>query len=104
MIIANPRPLLKAVAFYELRSRWIQIDHINVLEKLFIHLFLPSLSLSAVAINGISFFLKIYFFIHERQRERHRQRDKQAPCREPNVGLDPRAQDHALGERQVLNC
>ena len=22
--------------------------------------------------------------------QRHRQREKQAPCREPNVGLDPR--------------
>ena len=96
MIIANPRPLLKAVAFYELRSRWIQIDHINVLEKLFIHLFLPSLSLSAVAINGISFFLKIYFFIHERQRERHRQRKKQDPHREPDVGLHLGSLDYAL--------
>ena len=31
-------------------------------------------------------------FIHERQRERgrdKRQREKQAPCREPDVGLDP---------------
>ena len=23
-------------------------------------------------------------------RQRHREREKQAPCREPNVGLDPR--------------
>ena len=32
----------------------------------------------------------IYLFIHKRHREggRHRQRKKQAPCREPNVGLD----------------
>ena len=29
---------------------------------------------------------KSYVFIHER----HRQREKQAPCREPDVGLDPR--------------
>ncbi|XP_072633665.1 thiamine pyrophosphokinase 1 isoform X3 [Canis lupus baileyi] len=30
-------------------------------------------------------------FIHERERERERdgQKEKQAPCREPNVGLDP---------------
>ena len=32
-------------------------------------------------------------FIHGRYREkvrqRHRQREKQAPCREPDVGLDP---------------
>ena len=25
----------------------------------------------------------------ERERGRHRQREKQAPCREPDVGLDP---------------
>ena len=25
-----------------------------------------------------------------RERQRHRQREKQAPCREPDVGLDPR--------------
>ena len=29
----------------------------------------------------------IYLFMIERQR--HRQREKQAPCREPDVGLDP---------------
>ena len=36
------------------------------------------------------FFLKI-LFIHERERERqtYRQREKQAPCREPDLGLDP---------------
>ena len=34
---------------------------------------------------------KIYLFIHDRhiERWRHRQREKQAPCREPDVGLDP---------------
>ena len=25
----------------------------------------------------------------QRERQRHRRREKQAPCREPNVGLDP---------------
>ena len=25
----------------------------------------------------------------QRERQRHRKREKQAPCREPNVGLDP---------------
>ena len=25
----------------------------------------------------------------EREKQRHRQREKQAPCREPDVGLDP---------------
>ena len=34
------------------------------------------------------FFLRFYLFIHDREKER--QREKQAPCREPEVGLDPR--------------
>ena len=33
----------------------------------------------------------------ERSRDAYRQREKQAPCREPNVGLNPGLQDHALG-------
>ena len=40
----------------------------------------------------VSFFLRfIYSFIQRewRERQRHRRREKQAPCREPNVGLDP---------------
>ena len=37
--------------------------------------------------------LRFYLFIHER----HRQREKQAPCREPDVGLDPEIPDHTLG-------
>ena len=28
--------------------------------------------------------------MREKERQRHRQREKQAPCREPDVGLDPR--------------
>ena len=38
------------------------------------------------------FFLRFYLSIHERhtERQRHRQGEKQAPCEEPNVGLDPR--------------
>ena len=38
------------------------------------------------------FFLRFYLFIHETHRERKRGRDteeKQAPCRELDVGLDP---------------
>ena len=35
---------------------------------------------------------RFYLFIHERNRERqrHRQWEKQAPCRDPDVGLDHR--------------
>ena len=28
--------------------------------------------------------------MRDRERQKHRQREMQAPCREPNVGLDPR--------------
>ena len=35
-------------------------------------------------------FLRFYLFIHERhtERQKHREREKQAPCREPHEGLD----------------
>ena len=36
------------------------------------------------------FFKRFYLFMRHTQRGRHRQREKQAPCREPDVGLDPR--------------
>ena len=38
------------------------------------------------------FFLRFNLFVHETHRERqgHRQREKQAPCGEPDVELDPR--------------
>ena len=36
-----------------------------------------------------------------RERERCRQK-KQAPCKEPDVGLDPEFQDHTLGRKQAL--
>ena len=31
----------------------------------------------------------IYSWETQKERRRHREREKQAPCREPNVGLDP---------------
>ena len=33
----------------------------------------------------------------ERKRQRHRQREKQAPCRDPNMGLDPRSPGSSPG-------
>ena len=39
----------------------------------------------------------------ERERQRCRQREKQAPGRKPNVGLDPKTTDLALSQGQVLN-
>ena len=46
-------------------------------------------------------FLKdfIYLWDTEREAQRHRQREKQAPCRDPDVGLNPGSQDQALGWR-----
>ena len=49
--------------------------------------------------------LFIYSWETQRKRQRHRQREeKQAPCREPDVGLDPRSQDYTLSQKQTLNC
>ena len=38
-----------------------------------------------------------------KERQSHRQREKQAPCGEPKAGLDPRTRDHDLGQRQLPN-
>ena len=47
----------------------------------------------------------IYSFMRDTgQRQRHRQREKQAPCREPNVGLDPGTPGSHPGLKAVLNC
>ena len=49
----------------------------------------------------------IYDSVRESESERGgqkiRQREKQAPHQEPNMGLDPRLQDHTLSQRQRLN-
>ena len=49
------------------------------------------------------FFLRFYLFIHDRQTEREGQREKQAPCREPDVGLDPDSPGSHLGWKVALN-
>ena len=54
-----------------------------------------------------SFFLRFYLFIKtQRQNERqgHRQREKQAPLREPDMGLDPRSPGSRPGRKATLNC
>ena len=48
------------------------------------------------------FFLKM-LCIYSREKQRHRQRMKQAPQGGPNAGLDPGTQDPALSRRQTLN-
>ena len=40
----------------------------------------------------------------ERERQRHKQREKQAPCREPDVGLNPGTLGSCPGQKAVLNC
>ena len=40
----------------------------------------------------------------EKERQRHRQREKQSPCREVMWDSIPGLQDHALSWRQRLNC
>ena len=39
----------------------------------------------------------------EREKQRHRQREKQAPCREPNVGLNPGTPESCPGPKAALN-
>ena len=41
--------------------------------------------------------------MREKERQRHRQREKQAPCGELDGGLEPRTQDYDLSQRQMLN-
>ena len=47
-----------------------------------------------------NFYLLMIVTERERERQRHRQREKQAPCTGSPI---PGLQDHALGQRQVLN-
>ena len=55
-------------------------------------------------------FKNFYLFIHEtyrerdRQTDRHRQREKQALWREPDVGLDPGTPGSGPGLMAALNC
>ena len=64
-----------------------------LVEKTTLHLVVVLLdALGCDGLSDFSFFLTFYLFIPETQRERlrHRQREKQAPCGEPDAGLDPR--------------
>ena len=51
------------------------------------------------------FFLKtLFIYSLETEREgQHRQREKQAPCREPDMGLDPGSPGSRPGLKAVLN-
>ena len=41
--------------------------------------------------------------MRERERGRDRQREKQDPCKEPDVGLDPRSRGSGPGLKAALN-
>ena len=41
--------------------------------------------------------------MRDRERQRYRLREKQAPCREPDVGLDPGSPGSHPGPKAVLN-
>ena len=45
------------------------------------------------------FFFNLFVYEIHRKRGRDRQREKQAPCREPNVGFIPGLRDHILSQR-----
>ena len=38
------------------------------------------------------------------ERQRHRQREKQTPCREPDMGFDPGSPGSGPGPKAALNC
>ena len=45
----------------------------------------------------------IYLLETQRETQTHRQREKQAPCREPNAGLDPGSPGSRPGPKAALN-
>ena len=55
-------------------------------------------------IKNLYYFFKDFIYLlmrhTERERQRHGQREKQAPRREPYMGLDPGLQDHTPGCRR----
>ena len=54
----------------------------------------------------VLFFLRCYLFMRDTERERHRQRKKEAPCRKPDVGLDagtPGSYPDPKADAQPLN-
>ena len=53
--------------------------------------------------NFIFFFKDFYVFIHERGRDAERQREKQAPCREPDMEFSPGSPGSHPGLKVALN-
>ena len=52
---------------------------------------------------SFNFFFKDFIYLFMRDTERERQREKQAPCREPDLGLDPRTPGSHPGLKVALN-
>ena len=77
----------ESLQYHEQQRKSIKSQNINIKTHL--------LGISMVFLLVLSFFFfffKILFMRDtERDRQRHGQREKQAPCREPNVGLNPRS-------------
>ena len=56
-------------------------------------------------INCLFHIFFLILFIHDGVGgQRHRQREKQAPCREPNVGLDPGSPGSRPGLKAALTA
>ena len=53
---------------------------------------------------GVFFVLDfIFLFMRDTERQRHRQREKQAPCGEPDAGLDSRSPGSGPGLKAAPN-
>ena len=61
-----------------------------------------------IELNTFLFFIcffKLYLFMKDMGGgQRHRQREKQGPCREPDVGLDPGCPGSGPGLKVAVNC
>ena len=56
-----------------------------------------------ISLSFIFFKDFIYVFMRDTERQRYRQRENEVPFEEPDVGLDPRVQYHALSQRLTVN-
>ena len=70
-----------------------------------------SVNSSEVCVTSLSpfffffnFLKRFYLFMRDTERGRDRQREKQAPCREPDVGLDPGSPGSHPRLQAALNC
>ena len=83
-------------------SEWVIVFYVTPSEN---YLFLAGFPQELMASGDCLLFLKdfIYLLMRDTQRQRHRQREKQAPCRESDVGLYPGSPGSRPGLKAVLN-